>query len=275
MKRKILKKKGAFPYSYRYPVGMTRITRASYGQYERPSTRNYRFTTVDRIAPTHLHRNESIKILALNILKHSSEIRFNNIVIPEQKPCIRCKGKILSTPSTPITILTCGHVVHRTCIEEFVANKPEPRCPDCGNFFTDSSNNYDNIIEFFEVKDNENSGDESRPHNFLHFFSIITHAESKDDTMNQEVIRSYLDFGKTLKDRRKELIIVACLMLYLIENFVSKFLKNITKETLRKRAEKPRKSISFLTLSMTVAAPHTASVSTLSSLILYQYRISS
>ncbi|RHZ45913.1 hypothetical protein Glove_642g4 [Diversispora epigaea] len=33
---------------------------------------------------------------------------------------------------TPITISTWGHAVHRTCIEKFVVNKPEPHCPNCG-----------------------------------------------------------------------------------------------------------------------------------------------
>ncbi|CAG8773959.1 13308_t:CDS:1, partial [Ambispora leptoticha] len=97
-----------------------------------------RLTEAEIIASTYLYRNESIKILALNILKQSDEIKFNDITIPEQKPCIRCKGKILSTPPTPITILTCGHVVHRTCVEKFLVNKPDPICPDCGNFFTGS-----------------------------------------------------------------------------------------------------------------------------------------
>ncbi|CAG8446556.1 10837_t:CDS:10 [Acaulospora colombiana] len=205
-----------------------------------------RLTEAEIIASTYLYRNESIKILALNILKQSDEIKFNDITIPEQKPCICCKGKILSTPPTPITILTCGHVVHRTCVEKFLVNKPDPICPDCGNFFTGSEPQFllqaneinmakmevrpskkpredekeekesgvlkrlikelsADISEISEEGSNEKSSGESQPHNFLYFFSMITHAESKNDTTNREVISRYFDFGKALKERHKEI----------------------------------------------------------------------
>ncbi|RHZ77226.1 hypothetical protein Glove_184g103 [Diversispora epigaea] len=43
-----------------------------------------------------------------------------------------------------------------------------------------------NISEISEEGGNGNSSGEFQPHNFLYFFSMITHAESKNDTTNQE-----------------------------------------------------------------------------------------
>ena len=73
---------------------------------------------------------------------------------------------------------------------------------------------------------------------------MITHAESKNDTTNREVISRYFAFGKALKERRKELKKThnssasnALLNLELRTQIPNK----ITKEALRKKTEKARK----------------------------------
>ena len=84
--RNTIDKHGILVESKFSPIGRFELT-----EFENTDSRE-QLTEIDVVASTYLYRNESIKILALNILKQSDEIKFNDIIIPEQKPCTCCKG---------------------------------------------------------------------------------------------------------------------------------------------------------------------------------------
>ncbi|CAG8724235.1 4237_t:CDS:1, partial [Gigaspora margarita] len=60
-----------------------------------------------------------LKTLALNILKNgSSETIASGVEVPELDPCSICNEEIfLHILKKPFTVLTCGHTVHRLCLE--------------------------------------------------------------------------------------------------------------------------------------------------------------
>ncbi|CAG8821597.1 16137_t:CDS:1, partial [Gigaspora rosea] len=72
-----------------------------------------------------------LKTLALNILKNSSpDAIAKDIGVPELDPCSRCKEELfLYELKKPFTILVCGHIYHRSCLEDYV--KDLPQCPKC------------------------------------------------------------------------------------------------------------------------------------------------
>ncbi|CAG8789543.1 14290_t:CDS:1, partial [Cetraspora pellucida] len=72
-----------------------------------------------------------LKSLALNILKNDTpEVIVKNVDIPELDPCSRCNKELfLYKIKKPFTILTCAHVFHRSCLEDYV--KDLLQCPKC------------------------------------------------------------------------------------------------------------------------------------------------
>ncbi|RGB29281.1 hypothetical protein C1646_766763 [Rhizophagus diaphanus] len=54
--------------------------------------------------------------------------------IPELGPCSECTNNILSLPIKALTILSCGHIFHRLCIEKQLFYTKPSICPypDCG-----------------------------------------------------------------------------------------------------------------------------------------------
>ncbi|CAG8675951.1 980_t:CDS:2 [Cetraspora pellucida] len=72
-----------------------------------------------------------LKNLALNILKNSiPEIITKGVEVPELDPCSKCKKELfLYELKKPFTILICGHIYHRSCLEDYVKNLPQ--CPEC------------------------------------------------------------------------------------------------------------------------------------------------
>ncbi|CAG8856335.1 44711_t:CDS:1, partial [Gigaspora margarita] len=73
-----------------------------------------------------------LKTLALNILKNgSSDIIAKDVEILELDPCPLCNQELfLYEIKKPITLLTCGHLYHRDCIETSI--KISPKCPKHG-----------------------------------------------------------------------------------------------------------------------------------------------
>jgi len=74
-----------------------------------------------------------LETFALNILKDSSlEKIASNINIPELDPCSLCNQELfLFEIKNPITILVCGHIYHRDCIETFIKKRSICPKPDC------------------------------------------------------------------------------------------------------------------------------------------------
>ena len=68
------------------------------------------------------------KNLAYNILKNLDDELLRDKEISELGPCSECTMEGLSQPLKAITILSCEHIFHRTCVEKQLLNKPG-MCP--------------------------------------------------------------------------------------------------------------------------------------------------
>ena len=75
----------------------------------------------------------SLEALALNILKNSfSEKIAESVDVPELDPCSLCNQELfLYEIKNPITILICGHIYHRDCIENSIKKHSICPRPDC------------------------------------------------------------------------------------------------------------------------------------------------
>ncbi|CAG8854814.1 9314_t:CDS:1, partial [Gigaspora margarita] len=71
------------------------------------------------------------KNLALNILKNGTpEVIAKGVEVPELDPCSKCNKELfLYEIKKPFTILTCAHMFHCSCLEDYV--KDLPQCPKC------------------------------------------------------------------------------------------------------------------------------------------------
>lgn len=70
-----------------------------------------------------------LETFALNILKNSSPNKIaSNVNVTELDPCTLCNQELfLYEIKQPITLLTCGHIFHRDCIESSI--KISSKCP--------------------------------------------------------------------------------------------------------------------------------------------------
>ncbi|PKY60284.1 hypothetical protein RhiirA4_483828 [Rhizophagus irregularis] len=75
------------------------------------------------------HRN-----IAYNILKYLEDDMVKNKEIPELGQCSECTNNILISPIKALTILSCGHIFYRPCIEKQLLHTKPSTCPfpDCG-----------------------------------------------------------------------------------------------------------------------------------------------
>ncbi|CAG8657007.1 4053_t:CDS:1 [Paraglomus occultum] len=78
----------------------------------------------------------NLKNLAYNILKTFEDSLVDNIEIPELDECSKCSNKIVLQPIKAVTILSCGHIFHRICIEKELLLSRKESCPypNCNNF---------------------------------------------------------------------------------------------------------------------------------------------
>ncbi|CAG8771721.1 26804_t:CDS:2 [Gigaspora margarita] len=74
----------------------------------------------------------NLQNFALNILKETEHSTVQNINITELPPCSECDKKILSFNYEPFTILACGHMYHRYCIEKKILLTNSNVCPISG-----------------------------------------------------------------------------------------------------------------------------------------------
>src|SRR3954447_18839054 len=76
----------------------------------------------------------NIKNLGYNILKNLDDELVRDKEISELGPCSECTNNILALPLKAFTMLSCGHLFHRFCIEKkLLVSRPDV-CPfpDCG-----------------------------------------------------------------------------------------------------------------------------------------------
>ena len=70
----------------------------------------------------------NLQNLTLNILKETKHSVVQNIDVTELPPCKICNKKILTVNFESLTILLCGHVYHRKCIEKNFLLTKENKC---------------------------------------------------------------------------------------------------------------------------------------------------
>ncbi|GES96327.1 hypothetical protein GLOIN_2v1769762 [Rhizophagus clarus] len=70
---------------------------------------------------------------AYSILKYLEDDMVGDKEIPELESCSECTMNILSLPIKALTILSCGHIFHRSCIEKQLLHTKPSTCPspDC------------------------------------------------------------------------------------------------------------------------------------------------
>ncbi|RIB00692.1 hypothetical protein C2G38_2044310 [Gigaspora rosea] len=71
----------------------------------------------------------NLQNFALNILKETKHDVIQNIEVTELPPCKICNKKLLTVSFESFTILPCGHVYHRKCIEKNFLLTKENKCP--------------------------------------------------------------------------------------------------------------------------------------------------
>ncbi|PKK58120.1 hypothetical protein RhiirC2_763589, partial [Rhizophagus irregularis] len=97
------------------------------------STKDPESYQVPETQPPHpsltIHRN-----LSYSILKYLKDEIVGDKEILELGPCSECTNNILSLPIKALTILSCGHIFHRLCIEKQLLYIKPSICPypDCG-----------------------------------------------------------------------------------------------------------------------------------------------
>jgi len=66
--------------------------------------------------------------------KYLEDDTVKNKEIQELGQCTECTNNILSSPIKALTILSCGHIFHRPCIEKQLLHTKPSTCPfpDCG-----------------------------------------------------------------------------------------------------------------------------------------------
>jgi len=81
-----------------------------------------------------MSHDSRFKTLAYNILKETEDNIVKDIEISEILQCSECKEKVLLIPFKAFTVLACGHVFHRVCIEKQLLVTRPNSCPfpDCG-----------------------------------------------------------------------------------------------------------------------------------------------
>jgi hypothetical protein len=100
-----------------------------------------------------------LETFALNILKDSSPEKIaSNINIPELDPCSLCNQELfLFEIKNPITILVCGHIYHRDCIETSIKKRsicPKPDCKKEVESTVDSMPGSQNINDLMDISPN-------------------------------------------------------------------------------------------------------------------------
>ena len=133
--------------------------------------------------------------LAYNILKNFEDDIIRDKEIPGLDQCSECNNEVLTHPSKAFTILSCGHIFHRICIEKKLLLTMLNTCP-----FPDCGKNVD-IIELFPTTNQESpilALSNMMNERFI-LFSPIIRMERIENTEFQQA-RSYLKCAKCSED---------------------------------------------------------------------------
>ncbi|CAG8743310.1 15558_t:CDS:2 [Dentiscutata erythropus] len=154
------------------------------------------------------------------------------IEVPELDPCSRCKEELfLYELKKPFTILVCGHIYHRSCLEDYV--KDPPQCSKCAmeiesidyvhsgtseqkidKLTTENLDSTENIItQSSSVPTGENNPESV---DFLNLYRQIVKAE--DDDIPNEPISHYYEDYEDYRDRVKDNNSISSYMWYSTSN---------------------------------------------------------
>src|SRR5256885_417816 len=138
---------------------------------------------------------DNYKKLAYNILKNLKDTIVGDKEIPELDQCLECNNEVLTHPSKAFTILSCGHIFHRICIEKKLLLTMPNTCP-----FPDCGKNVD-IIEEFPTTDQESpiSALSNRMSESFILSSPVLRMEGVENTGFRQA-RSYLRCAKCSED---------------------------------------------------------------------------
>src|SRR6266511_4196379 len=84
-------------------------------------------------SPLEIHADDTevfqLKALSLNFLRNTSEITDEHI--SKLNPCHFCDKEILALPLYSFTVLSCGYIYHRICLEKYIIRSETcfPLCP--------------------------------------------------------------------------------------------------------------------------------------------------
>src|SRR6266540_3684156 len=133
--------------------------------------------------------------LAYNILKNFKDDIIRNKEIPGLDQCSECNNEVLTYLLKAFTILSCGHIFHRICIEKKLLLTMLNTCP-----FPDCEKNVD-IIELFSTTNQESpiSALSNMMSERFILSSPIIWMEEIENTGFQQV-RSYLRYAKYSED---------------------------------------------------------------------------
>jgi hypothetical protein len=133
--------------------------------------------------------------LAYNILKNLEDDILGDKEIPELDQCSECNNEILTRPPKAFSILSCGHVFHRICVEKKLLLTMPNTCP-----FPDCGKNVD-IIEPSPTTNQESpiSALSNRMDETFILSSPILRVEGIENTGFQQA-RSYLKCAKCSED---------------------------------------------------------------------------
>ena len=133
--------------------------------------------------------------LAYNILKNFEDDIVRDKEIPGLDQCSECNNEVLTHPPKAFTILSCGHIFHRICIEKKLLLTMPNTCP-----FPDCGKNVD-IIEEFPTTDQESpiSALSNRMSESFILSSPVLRMEGIENTGFQQA-RSYLRCAKCSED---------------------------------------------------------------------------
>jgi len=81
--------------------------------------------------------------LTYNVLKTFEDSLVDDIEVPELDECSKCNNKVFLRPIKAVTILSCGHIFHRICVEKELLLSQKESCP---------YPNCNNIVEILEAR---------------------------------------------------------------------------------------------------------------------------
>jgi len=128
-------------------------------------------------------------------LKNLEDVILGEKEIPELDKCSECNNEILASPPKEFTVLSCGHLFHRICIEKKLALTEPNTCP-----FPDCGKNVDIIEPFPTNRESPISALSNRMNESLAILSSpILRMEGVENTGSQSV-KSYLRCAKCSED---------------------------------------------------------------------------